>query len=254
MDAVHLERLRDTEVDSLRRWFPPGVSVLELGAGSGYQARRIASWGCRVAAVDVTGSDAPATARHWPVALYDGRRLPFPDGTFDIVWSSAVLEHVRDLGACLDETRRVLRPGGRAVHLLPSPVWRFWTTLAAPFDAVITAWRRRAGTASGPSAHPVQAPCASPGRPKRSFLARVQRLLLAPHGEYPNALAELYYYGRGRWRREFDARGFEIVRILDNGIFYTGYGLCPHLPLETRRAFARVFGAACHVFVLRKRG
>src|SRR5439155_5013356 len=41
--------------------------------------------------------------------------LPLPDGSFDLVVSGLVLEHVRDPGPFFAEARRVLRPGGRAV-------------------------------------------------------------------------------------------------------------------------------------------
>jgi len=43
---------------------------------------------------------------------YDGHRLPFEDGSFGVVCSNAVLEHVDDLPAFVAETARVLRPGG----------------------------------------------------------------------------------------------------------------------------------------------
>lgn len=43
---------------------------------------------------------------------YDGRHLPFPDDSFSVVYSNAVLEHVEDLPAYVDEAARVLRPGG----------------------------------------------------------------------------------------------------------------------------------------------
>ncbi len=50
---------------------------------------------------------------------YDGKRLPFPDGDFDTVLSSQVLEHTPHPGDLVKEMGRVLRPGG--LLLLSAP-------------------------------------------------------------------------------------------------------------------------------------
>jgi SAM-dependent methyltransferase len=50
----------------------------------------------------------------------DLRELPFDAGSFDVVFASHVLEHIKDDDLALSEIRRVLRPGGFAV--LPVPV------------------------------------------------------------------------------------------------------------------------------------
>lgn len=44
--------------------------------------------------------------------IADGHQMPFADGTFDGVWIQAVLEHVLEPQAVVDEVERVLRPGG----------------------------------------------------------------------------------------------------------------------------------------------
>jgi SAM-dependent methyltransferase len=50
----------------------------------------------------------------------DIREMPFPDGSYDLVYASHVLEHIRDDRRAIKEIRRILRPGGLAV--LPVPI------------------------------------------------------------------------------------------------------------------------------------
>jgi ubiquinone/menaquinone biosynthesis C-methylase UbiE len=53
-----------------------------------------------------------------------GETLPFPDNYFDYVISYQTLEHVQDVGKCLDEMLRVLKPGGKLK--LHAPDYRSW--------------------------------------------------------------------------------------------------------------------------------
>jgi SAM-dependent methyltransferase len=51
--------------------------------------------------------------------VVDGREgWPFPEQSKDIVYSFSVLEHVRDLRGLLEESARVLRPGGLSIHTI----------------------------------------------------------------------------------------------------------------------------------------
>lgn len=52
------------------------------------------------------------------VVLGDGLSLPYPDSTYDLVYSMAVFYHIPRILTCtyLKETTRVLRPGGRCLH------------------------------------------------------------------------------------------------------------------------------------------
>ncbi len=56
-----------------------------------------------------------------------GEYLPFPSGSFDLVLSHEVLEHVQDDAAAIREMVRVLRPGGRIVLFCPNRGYPFET-------------------------------------------------------------------------------------------------------------------------------
>lgn len=222
---------------------PEGCRLLELGAGGGWQARFLAERGFAVTAVDV-GSDRFAGRLEYPVTTYDGTRLPFPDASFDAVFSSNVLEHVPHVDALLAETARVLVPGGLAVHVLPSAAWRWWTTVAQPLAVLRFAlgggWRGPAGTGAASGA--------GVSWWRRARLA----LLPSRHGEHGNALAELVLFSRLRWLPLFRRAGFVVERHRSIGLFYTPWSLAgSRLTLERRRLLARLLGSATRLYRLR---
>jgi SAM-dependent methyltransferase len=105
-----------------RRTFPPlSGDVLELGTGTGVNLPLYGP-GARVTGCDASGEMLTWAARRRaraPVVLVqvDVQRLPFADGSFDLVTASLVFCSVADPARGLAEARRVLRPGGRLVLL-----------------------------------------------------------------------------------------------------------------------------------------
>jgi malonyl-CoA O-methyltransferase len=98
-----------------------GLAVLDLGCGTGRHSLWLAATGASVTAVDFS-EGMLAEARKKPEAdavrwfVHDLLRpLPFANGTFDLVISGLVLEHLQELTGFFAEARRVLKPGGRAV-------------------------------------------------------------------------------------------------------------------------------------------
>jgi SAM-dependent methyltransferase len=59
-----------------------------------------------------------------------GAPLPYPDGSFDTVLCTQVLEHVPDAELAMGEIARVLRPGGHALVTVPF----LYPTHEAPYD------------------------------------------------------------------------------------------------------------------------
>lgn len=240
--------IREFELEAVRQDLPPRSRVLELGAGNGWQARRLTEWGHDVRAVDIDRTQARDGA-FFDVELYDGVHLPLDDGSVDVVYSSNVLEHVKDVPGLLADCLRVLAPGGRAVHVLPSPVWRSWSLLARyPFLAQLALHRRQLPAASTEERDPWARARSEAHHVSRGAVLK-KILVEQPHGEFPSASRELLEYRAHAWRRRFETGGFRVLEVRPTGLFYTSYGVSG-IPLGPRRHLARVLGSACTVFVL----
>ena len=93
-----------------------GERILDLGCGDGQLTQRIAATGARVVGVDAS-AQMVAAARSRGVLADEGNAeaLPYPEKSFDAVFSNAALHWVRDHDAMIKQVRRVLKPGGRFV-------------------------------------------------------------------------------------------------------------------------------------------
>jgi SAM-dependent methyltransferase len=121
-------------VDYDRLGAAPGDLLLDLGCGFGRHAFEAARRGAAVIALDA-GADEVDGVRDTLGAMVDAGELgaapkagavqgdalhlPFPDGTFDRVIASEVLEHIPDDVGAMRELARVLRPGGTMAVTVP---------------------------------------------------------------------------------------------------------------------------------------
>ena len=255
LEAIRLSELTQIE-KILKNAVPAGAKILEIGAGTGWQARELASRGYEVSAIDIPTSNH-GQARIWPIIDYDGRLIPFPDKSFDIVYSSNVLEHVEDIKTLNNEIVRVLRSGGMAIHYVPTSAWRAWS-LAAFYPALLRDGFRRMRTNFAASRADGAPPVASLHRTsltgQRSLLEKIlRRIVPHAHGAVGTSFSELLRFNRRSWDNFFSASGWAIVSYTLNGLFLTGdMILGARLSTGRRKRLSHIFGCTAHLYVLKR--
>lgn len=242
LDSLRLQELQ-LVLPALSSAAGAGSRLLEIGAGTGAQAAHLSEAGYEVSAVDLANG-LHTGARVFPIVDYDGIRLPFEDASFDLVFSSNVMEHVDDFAALQSEQMRVLRPEGKALHVVPSGVWAaatlagYWLTL--PRAAARKLRRGQATVAASNSA------------PLGSSLKN--RLIPPAHGVFAKSLtAEISEFSEQNWRGRFEGSGWRVEQYFRVALFYTGHAVFgARLPWAARTLLARGGLGACHCYVLRR--
>lgn len=102
-----------------------GRRVLEIGFGAGTDLVNFVRAGADVSGVDLTEAAIEHAQRrlelerlHAALSVSSGESLPFPDGSFDLVYSWGVVHHAAHPARILREARRVLAPGAEVRMML----------------------------------------------------------------------------------------------------------------------------------------
>lgn len=125
---------QDRRVDLIRRYVPlENRAILDVGCGLGMYVRAFRRFSQDVHGVDIDEEKVAQAGQELPnIRVAPAEDLPYPDGTFDVVLSHEVIEHVDDDRRALAEALRVLRsgkdgPAGQLVIFCPNRLYPFET-------------------------------------------------------------------------------------------------------------------------------
>lgn len=102
-----------------------GKAVLEIGLGYGSLSQKLAEAGADYTGMDIAEGPVRMVNDRLRMAGLPGKAvrgnalaMPFADGSLDYLVSIGCFHHTGNVQKCLDETYRVLRPGGACVVML----------------------------------------------------------------------------------------------------------------------------------------
>lgn len=102
-----------------------GEHILEIGAGIGTDHAQFAQAGGIMYDLDLSAGHLALARRNLQLRGFkgtfrhgDGETIPFPDNTFDLIYSNGVIHHTPNTKKVVAEIFRVLRPGGRCIIMV----------------------------------------------------------------------------------------------------------------------------------------
>lgn len=111
-----------------------GKKVIEIGGGMGTDLAQFAKNGAIVTDFDLSAGHLEHAKRSFRLRGLkgefvhgDGENIPFPDNTFDVVYSNGVIHHTPDTAGVVRHMFRILKPGGKAIIMVYAEnSWHYW--------------------------------------------------------------------------------------------------------------------------------
>lgn len=240
--------------------------LLEIGGGNGLQAKLLDDMGFEVVSID----PAPRQPSHFPIQAGDCTKIEFDDDSFDVVFSSNVMEHVVDLSKGLVEMKRVLKPGGIMIHTMPTPTSTVLTMFVQPIGYIFglcfvakEGWSfiqsrllKLIGKSKSQKCSSQIASKNQKSLDKKNIYSTLKMLnplrliITQPHGSSVCSFAELFTWRKKAWHRRFAKSGLTVKQVLVLPLAYSRHNIFPFGFIGLRRFLAKARFTSCLGYIL----
>ena len=234
---------------------------LELGAGDGFQTQLLKRYVSSLVCTELNERRLERISLGGlKYCICDAEKISeyFEPKTFDIVFSSNLLEHLPNVQSCLSGIHSVLKDDGISIHLMPNPIWKFchliffYPNLALTilehiftYESYIKLIERSKKKQLGANSY-----CGDNIKVKNEKSWIVGKLWPQPHGAYCSNFVEFKMFSKTRWVTEFAKGGFEVVNVTTSP-FSSGY----RVGLESLRSLIEKLGIGTeYIYISIKKG
>jgi ubiquinone/menaquinone biosynthesis C-methylase UbiE len=221
---------KEIETEIITRYFDfknvKNLAGLEVGCGNAFQSALLANIFHKFVATDLFQENkcSHTIGIHKAKRMIDllsiknihliscsATTLPFTDNYFDFVFSSSVLEHIEERNLVLQEIKRVLKPKGYLILILPTHMPSIYAFPHVFLYILGRTWKLLFDTDNKDSQNNNRDSF------NISLMKRFKRNhpsfpLPEPHGAYSNIFKELYQQFPARWMKLINTSGFKIIK------------------------------------------
>jgi len=183
-----------------------GTRILEIGCGSGIQSNFLSEKSSYVISSDIALKQAEFGKLC--IVKCSGEYLPFKKGFFDIVYSSNVLEHIKNRSMALREMRHVLEKEGILVCVVPTSMWKILQLVLYYPKKIYNFIRRRMKHKKLQFYNNINIK-----QNQRWEAALLKHLMPSVHGEFKGNREEIVSYRKKNWVNLLETNGFYVYRI-----------------------------------------
>ena len=240
--------IRNSELEMALDFFPnvKNIEVLEIGGRDGHQAKFISKRGYKVTSIDIN----PIFPQFYPVQKGNINKLNFDENSFDIIYSSNMLQEIEIIQDAFTEMKRVLKKDGVIIHIVPSNWWsiitNFWHYCLIPKYLIKS--KKFQNIIYSETKNNVE----NNNKIKKystDSKKNLKKLFFHPLGANISFIHEIFYFSNFNWKKLFNKSGFKTIHKKNCPYFYSGYSIFRFRFLKLRK-FLAVFFPSCYCFML----
>jgi len=245
------EKIRMEELETALEIFSneKNLDILEIGGRDGFQANIISKKGHKVTSIDIN----PLSPQIHLVQKGDITKLDFADDSFDLIYSSNMLQEIYNIDKAFMEMKRVLKKDGIIIHIVPSSWWsiitNFWHYCLIPKYLIKSNKIQQIFNSKKVTNIDIQNNKEENKNSKST--TNLKKLFFHPLGTNTSFIHEIFYFSKFYWKKLFKKNGFNMINEKNCPYFYSAYSVFDFKFLNFRKFLASLGITSCYCFVLK---